>query len=108
MKIRLTAHRPSDNPFPQKKIPIVFNINDTMIRVQIPLSLGRKRAMSYTCFYSGCQKKVPVFKRFFLQPLMPHFRISEHYYGKRYKSAKMHDPAQRRWYWFSGLNCAIL
>jgi hypothetical protein len=25
--------------------------------------------------YSGCQKNVPVFKRFFLQPLMPHFRI---------------------------------
>ncbi len=38
-------------------------------------------------FYSGCQKNVPVFKRFFLQPLMPHFRISEHYYGKRYNSA---------------------
>jgi hypothetical protein len=34
---------------------------------------------------SGCQKNVPVFKRFFLQPLMPNFRISEHYYGKRYK-----------------------
>jgi len=34
--------------------------------------------------YSGCQKNVPVFKRFFLQPLMPHFRHSEHYYGKRY------------------------
>jgi hypothetical protein len=24
-------------------------------------------------FYSGCQKNVPVFKRFFLQPLMPQF-----------------------------------
>ncbi len=36
-------------------------------------------------FYSGCQKNVPVFKRFFLQPFMPHFRILEHYYGKRYK-----------------------
>jgi len=36
-------------------------------------------------FYSGCQKNVPVFKRFFLQPLMPQFRHSEHYYGKRYK-----------------------
>jgi hypothetical protein len=35
--------------------------------------------------YSGCQKNVPVFKRFFLQPLMPQFRHSEHYYGKRYK-----------------------
>ncbi len=35
--------------------------------------------------YRGCQKNVAVFKRFFLQPLMPHFRIPEHYYGKRYK-----------------------
>ncbi len=35
--------------------------------------------------YRGCQKNVPVFKRFILQPLMPHFRIPEHYYGKRYK-----------------------
>jgi hypothetical protein len=35
--------------------------------------------------YSGCQKNVPVFKRFFLQPLMPPFLISERYYGKRYK-----------------------
>jgi hypothetical protein len=34
--------------------------------------------------YSGCQKNVPVFERFFLQPLMPNFLISEHYYGKRY------------------------
>jgi len=36
-------------------------------------------------FNSGCQKNVPVFKRFFLQPHMPQFRISEHYYEKRYK-----------------------
>ncbi len=35
--------------------------------------------------YSDCQKNVPVFKRFFLQPLMPQFRNSEHYYEKRYK-----------------------
>jgi len=34
--------------------------------------------------YSGCQKNVPVFKRFFLQPLMPQYRHSEHNYGKRY------------------------
>jgi len=34
--------------------------------------------------YRGCQKNVPVFKRFFLQPLMPPFRFLEHYYGKRY------------------------
>ncbi len=44
--------------------------------------------------YSGCQKNVPVFKRFFLQPLMPHFRISEHYYGKRYKM-KILDVLQK-------------
>ncbi len=40
--------------------------------------------VQFNC-YSGCQKNVPVFKRFFLQPLMPQFRHSEHYYGKRYK-----------------------
>jgi hypothetical protein len=34
--------------------------------------------------YSGCQKNVAVPQRLFLQPLMPHFRYSEHYYGKRY------------------------
>jgi len=34
--------------------------------------------------YSGCQKNVPLLKRFFLQPLMPPFLIPEHYYGKRY------------------------
>ncbi len=38
--------------------------------------------------YSGCQKTVPVFKRFFLQPLMPLFHNSEHYYGKRYKKQR--------------------
>jgi len=46
--------------------------------------------------YSGCQKNVPLFKRFFLQPLMPLFRYSEHYYGKRYKwqlrEEKTHIP----------------
>jgi len=36
--------------------------------------------------YSDCQKNVAVFKRFFLQPLMPQFRNSEHYYEKRYKT----------------------
>jgi len=35
--------------------------------------------------YSGCKKNVPVFERFFLQPLMPQFRHLEYYYGKRYK-----------------------
>jgi len=32
------------------------------------------------------KKNVAVLKRFFLQPLMPKFRCSEHYYRKRYKS----------------------
>jgi hypothetical protein len=40
-----------------------------------------------TC--SGCQKNVPVLKRFFLQPttvqpFMPHFRISKSYYRMQY------------------------
>jgi hypothetical protein len=35
--------------------------------------------------FSGCQKTAPDFKRFFLQPLLPQFRIPEHNYGKRYK-----------------------
>jgi len=39
----------------------------------------------YKITYSGCQKNVAVPQRFFLQPLMPQFRYSEHYYGKRYK-----------------------
>ena len=37
--------------------------------------------------YSGCQKSVAVFKRFFsttVQPFMPQFRNSEPYYEKRY------------------------
>jgi hypothetical protein len=44
---------------------------------------GRNRH-DLSSFYSGCQKNVPVFKRFFLQTLMPQYRHSEHYYGKRY------------------------
>ncbi len=36
--------------------------------------------------HSGCQKNVRYSNVFFLQPLMPHFRISEHYYEKRYKN----------------------
>jgi hypothetical protein len=43
-----------------------------------------KTADTQLMSYSGCQKNVPVFKRFFLQPLMPQFRHSEHNYGKRY------------------------
>jgi len=34
--------------------------------------------------YSGCQKNVPLSKRFFLQPLMPQSFIPEHFYGKGY------------------------
>jgi len=35
--------------------------------------------------YSGCQKNVPLFEGFFLQPLIPPFRISERIFEKRYK-----------------------
>jgi len=38
-----------------------------------------------TSVYSGCQKNVPLFERFFLQPLIPYFRISEFILEKRYK-----------------------
>jgi hypothetical protein len=38
-----------------------------------------------TTAYSGCQKNVPLSKRFFLQPLMPQSFIPEHFYGKGYK-----------------------
>jgi hypothetical protein len=44
-----------------------------------------RKSQSTVKAYRGCQKNVAVFKRFFLQPLMPQFRHSEHYYGKRYK-----------------------
>jgi hypothetical protein len=33
------------------------------------------RQLNYT--YRGCQKNVPLLERFFLQPLRPHFLISE-------------------------------
>jgi len=39
--------------------------------------------------YSGCQKNVPLPKRFFLQPLMPQSFIPEHFYDKGYKVPKM-------------------
>ena len=48
------------------------------------LNIGFLRKFVIT--YSGCQKNVTVSKRFFLQPLMPQFRNSEHFNGKRYKS----------------------
>jgi hypothetical protein len=38
-------------------------------------------------FYSGFQKNVPLSQRFFLQPLIPQFNVSELYYGKRYKNS---------------------
>jgi len=37
-------------------------------------------------YYSGCQKNVPLFERFFLQPLIPTFGISELIFEKRYKN----------------------
>jgi hypothetical protein len=37
--------------------------------------------------YSGCQKNVPLNDRFFLQPLIPTFGISELIFEKRYNMA---------------------
>jgi hypothetical protein len=37
-------------------------------------------------FCGGCQKNVPLCERFFLQPLIPPFRISEFIFEKRYKT----------------------
>ena len=34
---------------------------------------------------SGCQENVPVYERFFLQPLIPPFRIAELSFEERYK-----------------------
>ena len=42
--------------------------------------------------YSGCQKNVPIFERFFLQPLMPRFLNSEQNYEKRYKKDSIDAP----------------
>jgi hypothetical protein len=70
---------------------------DTLLNVtdiHIPADLTEEEAgakftdVRFFPVYSGCQKTVPVFKRFFLQPLMPQFRISELYYGKRYKKQR--------------------
>ncbi len=44
-------------------------------------------------FYSGCQKNVSVFKRFFLQPLMPQFR---HWvFSNRVQSTRLHPHRLR-------------
>ena len=37
--------------------------------------------------YSGCQKNVPLSKRFFLQPHIPQFHISKHIYEKWYRNS---------------------
>jgi hypothetical protein len=42
--------------------------------------------------YRGCQKNVPIFERFFLQPLMPRFLNSEQNYEKRYKKDSIDAP----------------
>mgnify|MGYP001822031228 CR=1 FL=1 len=43
--------------------------------------------------YSGCQKNVPFFEGFFLQPLIPSLYISELIFEKRYKSADRYSAA---------------
>jgi hypothetical protein len=45
--------------------------------------------------YRGCQKNVPVFKRFFLQPLMPHFRIWV--FLNRVLCTRLHPHRLRHW-----------
>jgi hypothetical protein len=42
--------------------------------------------------YSGCQKNVPLSERFFLQPLIPSFRISELIFEKWYNSYLLIQP----------------
>jgi hypothetical protein len=39
--------------------------------------------MAFLWIYSGCQKHAPFRDRFFLQPLIPAFRISEIIFKKR-------------------------
>ena len=46
-------------------------------------------------FYRGCQKNRPFFKGFFLQPLIPPFRISELIFKERYNWQK-ENTAQTR------------
>jgi len=41
------------------------------------------------------KQAVALFKRFFLQPLIPQFRISEHHYGKRYNASIILRPIKK-------------
>jgi len=63
-------------------MPQHFNIFSNLILIvtsnDCMTKLNRMRPVKV---FSGCQKNVPVFNRFFLQPLMPQFRILGHYYG---------------------------
>jgi hypothetical protein len=61
----------------------VFGMISHIKRIYDPISFSD--LIQQEAFYSGCQKNVALFKRFFLQPLIPQFLNSEHYYGKRYK-----------------------
>jgi len=47
--------------------------------------------------YSGCQKNVPLFERFFLQPLIPAFRILELILEKRYNFVCQPDSASAQY-----------
>ena len=59
-----------------------------------------------TGFYSGCQKNVPLFERFFLQPLIPPFRISKRIFEKRYKPSN-HPYSLKRGLWIVSISRLI-
>jgi hypothetical protein len=49
---------------------------------------GRLKISDYLLW--GCQKSVPLFEGFFLQPLISAFRISDNIFEKRYRSGLQH------------------
>ena len=62
----------------------ILSLIDDIFETRDPTIFNNVGLVRFLRRYSGCQKNIAVFKRFFLQPLMPQFRHSEHYYGKRY------------------------
>ena len=62
----------------------------------VPVMVVNPFKQTWNMLYSGCQKNVPLFKRFFFQPLIPPFRISEFIFGKRYNLTLHRKPAAKR------------
>jgi hypothetical protein len=69
----------------------VFSIQSRQNERYSKIQFFQTKPNRFQLFYSGCQKNVPIFERFFLQPLMPHFLNSEQNYEKRYKTKKAND-----------------